>query len=237
MRDRHENEKLQFERLFREEGVDRIPERSAILEIFLQTERHVTGEELTDLLARNGTPFDESFVAETLDLLCRYGFAHKNRFDDGPVRFEHRHLGLHHDHMICTKCDRIVEFEDDELEALQARIAAKHGFHMLQHRMDIYGICQECLSSRVTRMPLDMARTGERLRIVDFTGGGNVRMRLSAMGLRMGDVIEVVTSLGRGQLVIAVDMKRYSMGRGLASKILVGPADSPAPGRGPLGGG
>ena len=166
--------------------------------------------------------------------MCRFGFARKNRFDNGEVRYEHRHLGQHHDHMICTKCKNIIEFEDDQLESLQVKIAAAfklivfelNNIHMLQHKMEIYGICSTCLKDRIQLMPLVSAKQGERLEIKDFTGGAKARMRLSTMGLRVGDKLEVVTNLNKGQLVVAVDYKRYVLGRGLANKILVEPIKS-----------
>ena len=75
-------------------------------------------------------------------------------------------------------------------------------------------------------MPLVSAKQGERLEIKEFTGGATSRMRLSTMGLRVGDKLEVVTNLSKGQLVVAVDYKRYVLGRGLANKILVEPIKS-----------
>ena len=65
--------------------------------------------------------------------------------------------------LICTRCKKIYEFEEEQLEELQIRIAANRGFHMLQHRMEIYGICSECLKDRIQLMPLTMARAGEKL--------------------------------------------------------------------------
>ena len=141
------------------------------------------------------------------------------------MRYEHRHLGRHHDHMICTKCKNIVEFKNERLENLQREIAAAYGFHMLQHKMEIYGICSGCLKDRIQLMSLAMAKQGERVIIKDFAGGAGVRMRLLTMGLRIGDEIDVITNLCEGQLAVAVDCKRYILGRGLAQKILVQPSE------------
>ena len=155
--------------------------------------------------------------------MCRFGFAQKRVFDDGQIRYEHRHLGQHHDHMICTKCGKIVEFINDSLENIQVEIASTHGFHMLQHKMEIYGICANCLKDHVKRMPLTMAKPGEQVIIKDFSGGASARMRLLTMGLRVGDCIDVVTNPTTGQLVVSLDFKRFVIGRGMAQKILVEP--------------
>jgi Fur family ferric uptake transcriptional regulator len=125
--------------------------------------------------------------------------------------------------MICTKCKKIFEFRNDQMEALQVNIAAAIGFHMLQHKMEIYGICAECLKDRALVMPLELARPGERLVIRQISGGAGARMRLLTMGLRIGDSIEVITNQKKGQVVIAADFKRYALGRGLAEKIMVEP--------------
>ena len=223
MKQIHIQEKKQFKKLFKQEQIDNFEDRFKVLEVFLQTERHVTIEEMVELLKRNGWRLDVEFVRDTMKLMCRFGFALKSRFDNGELRYEHRHLGQHHDHMVCTKCKKIFEFKDERLEELQIKIAAAQGFHMLQHKMEIYGICDICLEERIQLMPLTIARPGERLILKDFEGGVSARMRLLSMGLRLGDEIEVISNNSRGQIAIAADYKRYVLGKGLAQKIRVGP--------------
>lgn len=220
----HNQEKQQFKKLFKQEHIDDFEDRFKILEVFLQTERHVTVNELVQILKEKGYTIEPDFVRDTLKIMCRFGFARKNRFYNGQVRYEHRHLGQHHDHMVCTKCKNIIEFQDEQLENLQVQISAAHGFHMLQHKMEIYGICPECLKDRIQLMSLVMAKPGERLVIEDFSGGTAARLRLLTMGLRPGDKIYVITNLNQGPLVIAANDKRYVLGRGLAQKIMVRPS-------------
>ena len=217
----HRQEKEQLKKLFQQEDIDAFEDRFNILEAFLQTERHITTAELEQILKDKGLDYGRDFVRDTLRLMCRFGFAQKNRFDNGQVRYEHLHLGYHHDHMICTKCRKIIEFQNEELERLQVQIAAADGFLMLQHKMEIYGICFACLKQRVHLMPLLKAKTGERLVIKEFSGGTASRLRLMTMGLRIEDEIEVVANQGKGQLVVAAGGKRYVLGRGLAQKIMV----------------
>jgi Fur family ferric uptake transcriptional regulator len=221
MKQVHIQEKQQFKKLFKQEQVDNFEDRFKVLEAFLQTEKHVTVDEVVTLLENNGWRLDKAFVKETLKLMCRFGFANKSRFDNGVVRFEHRHLGQHHDHMICTKCRKILEFEENQIEQLQIKIAASHGFHMLQHKLEIYGICNNCLKERIQLMPLILAKPGERLVIREINGGIGAEMRLLTMGLRKDDKIEVITNNSQGQLAIAADLKRFVLGRGLAEKIMV----------------
>ncbi len=219
----HQKEKGQFQKLFKQENIDRINDRFAVLEVFLQSENHVTVECLYQQVEKNGFNFTKEFVRDTLKLLCRYGFAQKNQFENGMPRYEPLHLGQHHDHMICTKCRKIFEFRNDDLERLQTRISAAYGFHMLQHKMEIYGICKNCLKNREKVISLDMAKPGERLVIKDVAGGSNARMRLLTMGLRPEDEVMVITNNNQGQMVIAVDYQRFALGRGLAQKIMAKP--------------
>jgi Fur family ferric uptake transcriptional regulator len=223
MRQIHSEEKEQFRKLFEQQQIDKLDDRCQILNEFLNIEHHVTENEFIQLLEENEHSFDPAFVRDTLKLMCQFGFAQTRRFDNGLIRYEHRHLSQHHDHMICTKCGKILEFKNEELEALQIRIAASYHFCILEHKMEIYGICSDCLQLRTSQIPLYIAKPGERLIIKDFTGGASSRMRLLTMGLRVGDEIEVISNIGKGQVVISLDFHRYAIGRSLAQKILVQP--------------
>ena len=50
----------------------------------------------------------------------------------------------HHDHLICTGCGRIVEFENEKIEELQIRVARSHGFEVESHKLELYGRCDRC---------------------------------------------------------------------------------------------
>ena len=219
----HKREREQFVKLFKDDRIERFEDRLAVLEVFLRTEHHVTLPELAEAVRDSGFHLEDDFVRDTIDLMCHYGFAMANRFDNGQIRYEHHHLGQHHDHLICTKCKKIVEFENEEIERLQRQIALNCGFHMLQHKMELYGICRDCLAHRDVVLALDSARSGERLKVVAFNGGARFKLRLLTMGLRIGDEIEVITNIHSGQVVIAVDFNRLVLGQGLASKIIVSP--------------
>ncbi len=219
----HHQEKEQFKRLFEDEGIDRIDDRLAILKVFLGIELHISFQKFIAALKGNGYSFEPDFVKNTLNLLCRYGFATKKEFKGQPILYEHRHLGFHHDHLICTKCGNILEFENSQMENLQVEIAALHGFHVLQHKMEIYGLCSDCLKERVHLLPLSFAQEGELGIVKGFMGGAGAQLRLATIGLRKGDEVEVITNSGAGQLVVAVNGTRLALGRGIAKKIMVKP--------------
>ncbi|MBI5845347.1 MAG: transcriptional repressor [Deltaproteobacteria bacterium] len=217
----HSKELGEFYRLFRDEGIERVEDRLKVLTAFLSSEEHMSAARLTQMLEEGGHPFDIEFVRETLRLLCRYGFAQRHHFEGGKSLYEHRHLGHHHDHFICTRCGAITEFYDEALEKLQANIARKHGFRVLQHRMELYGLCENCNKDRFRPLSLTAAKAGETVVIRELSGGSEARRRLLSMGLRTGDVLEVLINTGDGQVVVVVDGRRYALGRGLAEKIFV----------------
>ncbi len=217
----HRIEKEQFKKLLEHQNIEDIEDRFKVLEIFLQTEEHITASEFIELVNKNGYSFEPEFILDCLDFMCRMGFAKENSFKDGIVKYEHRHLSLHHDHMICVKCGKIVEFSSEEIESMQVRLAKEHGFHMLHKKMDIYGICGECLLKRESLIPLSLAKAGEKSIVRKFIAGRLMRARLASMGLRIGDKLEIITRQPCGQAVIAIDYNRMVIGGNMTKKILV----------------
>ena len=214
-------EKTNFRLLIENDSVGRMEERLNIIDTFLNTEEHVTLENMMQLLKEAGYDYEPDFVRQCLNRFGEHGFAQKKTFDGQSPRYEHRHLGKHHDHFICTKCDKIIEFDNDEMERLQSKIASDLGFHMLQHKMEIYGLCSDCMAQRRPLMPLSMAKSGEIVVMRDMTGGRNVRTRLASMGLRSGDSLEIIDNNGQGRLIVGHGSTRLALGRGVAQKIMV----------------
>lgn len=223
----HEQEIKQFKRLFQQQGVDQFDLRFKILEAFLKLEHHVTIKEILGQLQKDGVTVDEDFVLNNMGLLCRFGFANQIDLENKETEYEHRHLGLHHDHMVCTKCGKIIEFKDEIIEKQQHIVADAYGFHMLQHKMEIYGICSTCMKNRGELVPLHQAKQGEKLIVREFESGQKIQLRMSSMGLKIGDLIEIVSSGFGGQMVIATGENRLVIGRGMAEKIKVQLFDPP----------
>jgi len=221
-------EKLNFKALVETDGSDRIQDRLNVVDAFLDSEEHVTIEQMYRYLRKKGYDYDAQFVRQCMNRMVDLGFAQKKRFEGQPVRYEHRHLGRHHDHLICTKCGKIIEFSNDNMERLQVAIAAEHGFHMLQHKMEIYGLCAECRAQRRPLMPLAMAKPGERVVIREMAGGKTAKSRMADMGLRLGDHMEIISNSGEGRLILGRDCTRLAIGRGIAQKIMVSVSDGEA---------
>ncbi len=223
MENGHEEIYHQFKVIFEEEDLDRIDERLHILKVFLDLEDHPTAAELTSVLRDRGLHFSEGFVSENLKLFSRFGFASEKNFTDQPPRYEHLHLGSHHDHLVCVRCGKIIEFYNPEIEDLQMKVAREKGFHPLQHRMEIYGFCSDCFQERVPLMPLTMVSPGEKVRIEALNNGRGMTRRLTDMGLNVGAEIHVINKGRPGPFLIAVRGARLGIGHGVAHKIMVSP--------------
>jgi Fur family transcriptional regulator, ferric uptake regulator len=115
-------------------------QREAIVEQFLRTRDHISIDELLTKVRKRQPKVGYATVYRTLKLLVDSGLAVERQFGDGQARYEV--VGDHHDHLICVKCGLILEFEDDEIERLQERIAERlGGFTVLRHRHELYGLC------------------------------------------------------------------------------------------------
>jgi Fur family ferric uptake transcriptional regulator len=64
------------------------------------------------------------------------------------TRYEHLFGHEHHDHLICLNCGKYIEVVEPAIEELQAKLAQKNNFQVLRHRMELYGVCQDCRRSQ-----------------------------------------------------------------------------------------
>jgi Fur family ferric uptake transcriptional regulator len=117
-------------------------QREAILDVFLTASGHVTSDDLYQSVRELHPNIGYTTVYRTMKLLCEAGLASERRFDDGITRYEIEHE--HHDHLVCTLCGRIEEFECQMIESAQNDIAKKYNFQLLRHRHELYGLCSEC---------------------------------------------------------------------------------------------
>jgi len=116
-------------------------QRELILQAFLDTSGHVTAEDLHGLIRQDNPSVGYTTVYRTMKLLVEAGLAQERNFD-GLTRYEVE--SEHHDHMVCTRCGKIVEFECDEIEDRQREIARQHGFRLIRHKHELYGHCKDC---------------------------------------------------------------------------------------------
>jgi len=126
------------------QGLKSTRQRNRILDIFVSAGRHLSAEELTLLVKKTDAGIGYATVYRTMKLLAEAGLAYERRFEDGVTRFEYNSAERHHDHLICTRCGRIIEFENEQIEALQQSVAKKNRFIVESHKLELYGLCNAC---------------------------------------------------------------------------------------------
>jgi Fur family ferric uptake transcriptional regulator len=116
-------------------------QRKAILEAFLRVD-HITAEELyREISKKKRQRMGLATIYRTLNLLCKIGIGQQRHFDDNRTIYDNVLHKKHHDHLICNKCEKIIEFESPAIERLQEEMAARHGFTLSNHRLELYGHC------------------------------------------------------------------------------------------------
>jgi Fur family ferric uptake transcriptional regulator len=129
-------------------GLRSTEQRRLVTEMFFATTEHLSIEDLLDRVRVEEPRIGYATVYRTLKLLKECGLAFERHFGDGVSRYEVAWEDEHHDHLICVDCEKIVEFEDDAIEALQHKVAARLGFKLVRHKLELYGVCGDCQAKR-----------------------------------------------------------------------------------------
>jgi len=140
----HDREQSIVEQHLRKSGFRWTNQRALIVRTALETHEHFTAEELLDRCRRVDPKVSRATVYRTLTVLEEAGFVEGLETGDGGRKFEHVLGHEHHDHMVCLRCGKIIEFRDDELERRQELAAAREGFSIQRHSLRIYGHCRDC---------------------------------------------------------------------------------------------
>jgi Fur family ferric uptake transcriptional regulator len=118
--------------------------RLKILDIFRKSDdRHLSAEDVYRFLIAENIDIGLATVYRVLTQFEQAGILSRSQFDGGKSIFE-LNDGDHHDHLICTHCGSVTEFNDDEIEKRQHKIARDNGFTLESHAMVLYGVCKNC---------------------------------------------------------------------------------------------
>lgn len=118
--------------------------RLKILELLAQSEtQHLSAEDIYTQLSQADENLSLATIYRVLTQFESAGLVIRHNFEEGYSVFE-LNQGEHHDHIVCSKCRKVIEFHDEIIEARQLEIAKKYGFEMTDHSLNIYGICTDC---------------------------------------------------------------------------------------------
>lgn len=137
------SERVDIERILKDKGYKLTNQRLEIFKEIVKRRGHFEIEDIVHKIRKKGLKASRATVYRTLNILKNIGllnevvkFGNKTYYEVGTKE--------HHDHLICLNCGKFIEFHDDAIEELQNKICSKFKFKPLYHRLEIYGLCQEC---------------------------------------------------------------------------------------------
>lgn len=133
-----------FHRYLKSHGIKNTKARDKVFSAVLELDDHFEAEQVLYLLKERNQKVGKATIYRTLPLLVDCGILRQVRFDVKQAHYEHAFGENPHDHMVCRRCGRIVEFAMDEVVALGRQIARRHHFHVISHRFQLSGLCWVC---------------------------------------------------------------------------------------------
>jgi Fur family transcriptional regulator, ferric uptake regulator len=140
-----------FRRYLREKGLPVTQQREAVADVIFTTAEHLSIEDIELELRGRGERIGKATIYRTVEILVRSGLVEEHDFGEGFKRYEHL-FGQQpiHEHLICSHCGKVVEFQSPEVLRVREEAAAIHGFKPVRHRLEVYGICADCQARGVT---------------------------------------------------------------------------------------
>lgn len=134
-----------FQERIAQEGLKSTRQRDVIVETFFRINKHISVEELLDEVRKEAPHIGYATVYRTLRILVEYRFAQPRDFGDGQTRFDPLETeDDEHDHLICVDCRRVVEFEDETIQARLGQITKELGsFELNRRRLELYARCTD----------------------------------------------------------------------------------------------
>ncbi|MEM8667627.1 MAG: Fur family transcriptional regulator [Planctomycetota bacterium] len=146
-----------FEEYLQTRGLRQTSQRRFLIEAVFREHDHFDADELIDRLPRRG---EENYVSSATVYRTLREFVDAGLLKcfqlDGRTVYDFDYGYPQHDHLYCTRCRELFEFESDELMKLRDEVASSMGFRVSGHRMIIHGICRECAKKRRTKRKQDL---------------------------------------------------------------------------------
>ena len=139
-----------FRRYLRDQGLPITQQREVVADLVFSTSGHLSVEDIEAALKVGGERIGKATIYRTMEILVRSGLVKEHDFGEGFKRYEHLFGHPVHEHLICTSCNQVIEFQSPELLRLQDEVARRHGFLPNRHKLEIYGLCAECQAQGIT---------------------------------------------------------------------------------------
>lgn len=142
--ERLKEQEERFRGLLERKGLKYTYERKSIFEEVARFREHFDADSLYGRFKKRGSRISRDTVYRTLPLLLESRVIQKSAGASKREFFERIGAKGHHDHMVCTKCGRIIEFQCEEIEKLQDKVCTQYGFKLSFHDHRLFGFCKEC---------------------------------------------------------------------------------------------
>ena len=144
LEERFQQAKLKFKNFLESNNNRKTPERFAILEEIYMNQHHFDAEALYIKMKQNAYRVSRATIYNTLDILVACNLIKHHQFGNNKTLYERSYGFEDHDHLICTSCGDIREFDDVRVHETVAEHANANGFSVEHHSLNIYGLCPNC---------------------------------------------------------------------------------------------
>jgi len=136
----------QLKEKMKEKGCKLTPQRRSVLDTIIENEgRHLSAEEIYELVKRKCPEIGLATVYRTMQMFEEIGIVYKQNFEDGRSRYEICSGDDHqHHHLVCQVCNKVIEVNEDLLEQLEEQISKKYNFTITNHTVKFIGFCNDC---------------------------------------------------------------------------------------------
>lgn len=146
-----------FSEFLQSRGKRLTQQKQVLLQTIFKRHEHFDADDLLDELRQDpgGKKVSRPTVYRTLKDLVDAGILRQMNLK-GRAVYEHDYGYPQHDHLHCEKCDKLIEFQSEELKRIREAVGQQHRFRVTGHRLIINGVCEECSQTRRRKRPLDL---------------------------------------------------------------------------------
>jgi Fur family ferric uptake transcriptional regulator len=119
-------------------------EREAIIKEIFTIHDHFDVDSLFMIMKEKNIQVSRASIYRILPLLIEAGLVEEIYFEDGHMHYEHVYGHDHHCHLRCMQCGKVEEFVDKRLDEIEKDIASDFGYRIINHRLEVRGLCPEC---------------------------------------------------------------------------------------------
>jgi len=138
------NQDFNIKKYLKSKHLSATKSRAAVSDIIFETHSHFKVQDIIAALKKSKIAVSRATVYRTIEIMLEAGVIHKYVDAENNNFYEHTFGHKHHDHLICVKCGRVIEFNDNRIEKIQKEICDKLNFKILNHLLKINGVCDKC---------------------------------------------------------------------------------------------